>query len=253
MKLVGNISTLIGLILFIYSIIPLVKGLRNIKVSDIRNKLLKRAKRVFASSLVLSTFGIGVTPAENTAQLVELAEGLISGKYFGSESTVAVGEENQYQAMESKQQEGLNPNPSQAFNTPNEAVHAPEDNKHVAAQSISPAEEKVPPSYRPSEASTSEIPSQREFPSESAAETVPSAVPETEPKALPDSEPTPESLPADPINAYVDADGNGLIKGSSWGIYHLPGSPNYERTIYPVAWFKSVEEAESAGYSAPQE
>lgn len=51
---------------------------------------------------------------------------------------------------------------------------------------------------------------------------------------------------------YVDENGNGLIKGSSSGIYHVPGSTYYDRTKNPVAWFKTVEEAENAGYRAPK-
>lgn len=53
-------------------------------------------------------------------------------------------------------------------------------------------------------------------------------------------------------NQYVDENGNGTIKGSSSGIYHVPGSTYYDRTTNPVAFFKSVEEAESAGYRAPK-
>lgn len=248
MELIGNISTLIGFILFVYSIVPLVKGLRNIKVSDIRNKLLKRAGRAFASSLVLSTFGIGAAPVENTAQIVELAEGLITGKYFGTESSGEVGEEKQYQAIESKQQEGTYSNHSQALAISNEVVRAPEGQKPVIAHPNSPTEEKkeVLP-YIPSEPSSSEASSQRDASAESSAESVSAARPEFEAESIS------ESLSTEPINSYVDVDGNGLIKGSSWGIYHLPGTTNYERTIYPVAWFKSVEEAENAGYSAPQE
>ncbi|MFC0232893.1 hypothetical protein ACFFIF_02700 [Vagococcus entomophilus] len=51
---------------------------------------------------------------------------------------------------------------------------------------------------------------------------------------------------------YVDANGNGLIKGSSAGIYHIPGSTYYNRTTKPVAWFKTVSEAVNAGYRAPE-
>lgn len=50
---------------------------------------------------------------------------------------------------------------------------------------------------------------------------------------------------------YVDANGNGLIKGSKNGIYHVPGSTYYNRTTNPVRMFKSIEEAESDGYRAP--
>lgn len=53
-------------------------------------------------------------------------------------------------------------------------------------------------------------------------------------------------------NPYVDENGNGLIKGSSSGIYHVPGSSYYDRTTNPVEMFKSVEEAEAAGYRAPK-
>ncbi|MCD5002953.1 DNA/RNA non-specific endonuclease [Enterococcus saccharolyticus] len=53
-------------------------------------------------------------------------------------------------------------------------------------------------------------------------------------------------------NPYSDANGNGLIKGSSSGIYHVPGSTYYDRTTNPVAWFSSIEEAEAAGYRPPK-
>lgn len=51
---------------------------------------------------------------------------------------------------------------------------------------------------------------------------------------------------------YVDANGNGLIKGSNNGIYHIPGSRYYNKTTNPAAWFKTISEAESAGYRAPK-
>jgi len=51
-------------------------------------------------------------------------------------------------------------------------------------------------------------------------------------------------------NPYVDANGLGLIKGSKNKIYHVPGSTYYDRTTNPEALFKSIEEAEAAGYRA---
>lgn len=51
---------------------------------------------------------------------------------------------------------------------------------------------------------------------------------------------------------YVDENGNGLIKGSKNGIYHVPGSTYYSRTTNPAAWFKTVQEAKNAGYRAPK-
>jgi DNA-entry nuclease len=51
---------------------------------------------------------------------------------------------------------------------------------------------------------------------------------------------------------YVDADGNGLIKGSKNGIYHLPGTKTYEQTTNPKEWFKTIAEAKAAGYRAPK-
>lgn len=53
-------------------------------------------------------------------------------------------------------------------------------------------------------------------------------------------------------NQYVDANGNGLIKGSKSHIYHVPGSTYYNKTTNVVQWFKTVEEAEAAGYRAPE-
>lgn len=60
--------------------------------------------------------------------------------------------------------------------------------------------------------------------------------------------PAPISTPGQ----YVDENGNGLIKGSSSGIYHTPGSTYYNKTTKPVAWFKTVEDAKNAGYRAPK-
>jgi len=52
---------------------------------------------------------------------------------------------------------------------------------------------------------------------------------------------------------YVDpATGQGLIKGSKNKIYHLPGSTYYDKTTNPEAWFKTVSEAQAAGYRAPK-
>ena len=51
---------------------------------------------------------------------------------------------------------------------------------------------------------------------------------------------------------YVDANGNGLIKGSANGIYHIPGSKYYSRTTNPVQMFKTISEAEQAGFRAPR-
>lgn len=47
---------------------------------------------------------------------------------------------------------------------------------------------------------------------------------------------------------YVDDTGQGLIKGSKSGVYHLPGSKYYDKTTNPRAWFKTIEEAKKAGY-----
>ena len=74
---------------------------------------------------------------------------------------------------------------------------------------------------------------------------------------------TAESLDQQPVESqqsqqeytepeYVDANGNGLIKGSNNGIYHIPGSRYYNKTTNPAAWFKTVSEAEAAGYRAPK-
>ncbi|MGE4284162.1 MAG: ComEC/Rec2 family competence protein, partial [Clostridia bacterium] len=53
-------------------------------------------------------------------------------------------------------------------------------------------------------------------------------------------------------NVYIDANGKGLIKGSKSKIYHIPGSQYYDKTTNVVKWFKTVEEAEVAGYRAPK-
>lgn len=51
---------------------------------------------------------------------------------------------------------------------------------------------------------------------------------------------------------YVDSNGNGLIKGSKSKIYHVPGGNYYDKTTNVVQWFKTIEEAEAAGYRAPK-
>lgn len=64
-----------------------------------------------------------------------------------------------------------------------------------------------------------------------------------------------QSQPAPATNGetqYVDANGNGLIKGSANGIYHIPGSRYYNRTTNPVQMFKTISEAEQAGFRAPR-
>lgn len=62
------------------------------------------------------------------------------------------------------------------------------------------------------------------------------------------SQPTP-TQPAETV--YVNAQGQGLIKGSKQGIYHVPGSKYYNKTTNVVRWFKTVSEAQAAGYRAP--
>lgn len=64
--------------------------------------------------------------------------------------------------------------------------------------------------------------------------------------------PAPATTNANGETQYVDANGNGLIKGSSSGIYHIPGSKYYDKTTHPVRMFKTISEAEQAGYRAPK-
>jgi len=67
-----------------------------------------------------------------------------------------------------------------------------------------------------------------------------------------DSQPSEAPAPKPVPGEYVDENGNGLIKGSSGGIYHVPGSTYYKRTTNPVRMFKTVGEAEAAGFRAPK-
>lgn len=64
--------------------------------------------------------------------------------------------------------------------------------------------------------------------------------------------PAPATTNANGETQYVDANGNGLIKGSSSGIYHIPGSKYYDKTTHPVRMFKTISEAEQAGFRAPK-
>ncbi|MBV4447504.1 hypothetical protein KM799_12900 [Clostridium tyrobutyricum] len=59
--------------------------------------------------------------------------------------------------------------------------------------------------------------------------------------------------------SYVDANGKGLIKGNTSKttgekIYHIPGSTYYDMTKIEdtEVWFKTIQEAEAAGYRAPK-
>lgn len=58
---------------------------------------------------------------------------------------------------------------------------------------------------------------------------------------------------------YIDKNGNGLIKGNTSKktgekIYHTPGSRYYNSTKIEDTeiWFKTIEEAQKAGYRAPK-
>ncbi|WP_430536501.1 hypothetical protein [Listeria rocourtiae] len=62
----------------------------------------------------------------------------------------------------------------------------------------------------------------------------------------------PSSNNSDGSNQYVDSSGQGTIKGSVNGIYHMPGGAYYKRTKNVVAWFKTPAEAEAAGYRASE-
>lgn len=60
-------------------------------------------------------------------------------------------------------------------------------------------------------------------------------------------------------NQYVDSNGKGLIKGNTSKttgekIYHVPNSTYYDSTKIEDTerWFKTVQEAEAAGYRAPK-
>lgn len=73
-------------------------------------------------------------------------------------------------------------------------------------------------------------------------------------KAQASSNNTQSSAPSSKSSAgkFVDANGEGTIKGSSSGIYHVPGSTYYNKTTNPVRMFKSIEEAKAAGFRAPK-
>lgn len=74
----------------------------------------------------------------------------------------------------------------------------------------------------------------------------------TAPPAQATTPTAPATTNANGETQYVDANGNGLIKGSSSGIYHIPGSRYYDKTTRPVRMFKTIFEAEQAGFRAPK-
>ncbi|MDS9472206.1 thermonuclease family protein [Sporosarcina pasteurii] len=61
-----------------------------------------------------------------------------------------------------------------------------------------------------------------------------------------------DTQPKQVQKAEPEKTGECNIKGSSSGIYHVPGSTYYERTTNPARWFCSVEEAQNAGFRAPK-
>lgn len=85
-------------------------------------------------------------------------------------------------------------------------------------------------------------------------ETMSSSSASTTSSSAPANTPTPTTAPNATADEkeYVDAKGNGLIKGSKNKIYHLPGSKYYDQTTNPKAWFKTIAEAKAAGYRAPK-
>lgn len=97
---------------------------------------------------------------------------------------------------------------------------------------------------------------QTEVVQEPIAEPEPEPIPVVAPAPVPVSqpEPIPEPIhePDVEYGVYVDENGNGLIKGSNGGKYHVPGSQYYNNTTKPKAMFKSIKEAQAAGYVAPR-
>jgi competence protein ComEC len=73
--------------------------------------------------------------------------------------------------------------------------------------------------------------------------------------ATPQPAPTPVPVQTAPSSGgpqYVDANGQGLIKGNADSmIYHLPGGASYGKTK-AEAWFKTEAEAQAAGYRRAQ-
>ena len=55
--------------------------------------------------------------------------------------------------------------------------------------------------------------------------------------------PSPEAPEGKPIKGNINSKGE--------KIYHVPGSPSYERTV-PEVWFATEEEAQAAGFRAPK-
>ncbi|GFH40540.1 DNA/RNA non-specific endonuclease [Lactococcus insecticola] len=80
--------------------------------------------------------------------------------------------------------------------------------------------------------------------------TAPSAT--SEPLTVPSETSAKQTDGTSKTKIYEDATGKGLIKGSQNGIYHLPGDRYYDKTTNPKAWFKTIAEAENAGYRAPK-
>lgn len=70
--------------------------------------------------------------------------------------------------------------------------------------------------------------------------------------SIPTQNTTTSSINSSNSKQYMDANGNGLIKGSKSHIYHVPGSKYYDKTTNIVQWFNTIEEAEAAGYRAPK-
>lgn len=76
-------------------------------------------------------------------------------------------------------------------------------------------------------------------------------IPEKETETTSDSDEASEQV-EEKQTEYIDQNGHGLIKGSNNGVYHLPGSQYYDSVTNPKEWFKTIEEAEKAGYREPK-
>jgi competence protein ComEC len=88
--------------------------------------------------------------------------------------------------------------------------------------------------------------------STSGSNSVPSTNPSTNSTTAAQSPAPVQTTPSSGGQQYVDANGQGLIKGNADSmIYHLPGGASYGKTK-AEAWFKTEAEAQAAGYRRAQ-
>lgn len=216
------------LVLFLVSLVGVGLSIYRTIVSFVKkdHKKRKSAKRLALSSVaagVLSIAGVAMPPPTPAEDIATVSSSIV-------ETSTTVTKEKDSSEAEAKKQEQLKTQESERLEK--EKIEA---EKRATEQSEQSEQERMTKEKEESEKLAAEKAEQERVEKEKA-----------EAERLVNERVAQQAA----ANPYVDANGLGLIKGSKNKIYHVPGSTYYDRTTNPEALFKSIEEAEAAGYRA---